>query len=209
LLRGGGGGGGQKPKDKKEECIKRSKRAIGFFERQLFDEKMLGKSTEKTEKKIKEYKQLLSKCEDTKTPAKKERQKEAQEISKRQKVINEKGYGLRWAELRKNFLKEKNKINNDPIGEGDFFKLLDEKMAKLRLIDIALNLIDECNVYEQMIISTDNKDLKPPESLKKAYSKFMSEYPKIDIYDTRLFSEGFSGHVMNLRTFAGFRIFWK
>ena len=175
---------------------------------------MLGKSTEKTEKKIKEYKQLLSKCEDTKTPAKKERQKEAQEIRKRQKVINEKGYGLRWAELRENFLKEKNKINNDPIGEGDFFKLLDEKMANLRLIDIALNLIDECNVYEQMIISTDNKDLKPPESLKKAYSKFMSEYPKIDIYDTRLFSEGFNGHVMNLRTFAGFRIFmgihgWK
>ena len=72
---GGGGGGGKKLADKKEECIKRSKRAIGFFERQLFDEERLGKSTEKTEKKIKEYKQFLSKCEDTKTPAKKERQK--------------------------------------------------------------------------------------------------------------------------------------
>ena len=59
---GGGGGGGKKPKDKKEECIKRSKRAIGFFERQLFDEERLGKSTEKTEKKIKEYKQILLKC---------------------------------------------------------------------------------------------------------------------------------------------------
>ena len=41
---GGGGGGGKKPKDKKEECIKRSKRAIGFFERQLFDEERLGLS---------------------------------------------------------------------------------------------------------------------------------------------------------------------
>ena len=42
---GGGGGGGKKPKDKKEECIKRSKRAIGFFERQLVDAGSSGKST--------------------------------------------------------------------------------------------------------------------------------------------------------------------
>lgn len=208
---GGGGGGGKKPKDKKEECIKRSKRAIGFFERQLFDEERLGKSTEKWEKKIKEYKQLLSKCEDIKTPAKKERQKEAQEIRNRQKVIKEKRYLKRWADLRGYFLREKNKINNEPIGDGDFFKLLDEKMAKLRLIDIALNLIDECNVYRIMDTSTE-KEVDPPESLKKAYSKFMSEYPKIDIYDTRLFSEGFSGQVMNLRMLAGFTVFinyWK
>ena len=50
---GGGGGGGLKHADKKKECIKQSKRAIGFFERQLFDEGTLGKSTEETEKKIK------------------------------------------------------------------------------------------------------------------------------------------------------------
>ena len=64
----GGGGGGLKHADKKKECIKQSKRAIRFFERQLFDEGTLGKSTEETEKKIKEYKQLLSECVDTMTP---------------------------------------------------------------------------------------------------------------------------------------------
>mgnify|MGYP000615946916 CR=1 FL=1 len=186
---GGGGGGGKKPKDKKEECIKRSKRAIGFFERQLFDEERLGKSTEKTLKKIKEYKQLLSKCEDTKTPS--ERQKEAQEIRKRQKVINEKGYRERWAELRENFLKEKNKINNDPIGDGDFFKLLDEKMAKLKFIEIMLNLIDECQLYQATDLAQENG---MPESLRKARTSFINEIKKV----YSLFSEEFQNEISNL-----------
>ena len=44
---GGGGGGGKKPKDKKEECIKRSKRAIRFFEKELNEEEKAGKSRER------------------------------------------------------------------------------------------------------------------------------------------------------------------
>ena len=52
---------------------------------------------------------------------KKERQKKAQEIHKRQKVINEEGYlGLSLG-VRETILKIKTKINNDPIGKGDFF----------------------------------------------------------------------------------------
>ena len=194
---GGGGGGGKKPKDKKEECIKRSKRAIGFFERQLFDEERLGKSTEKTEKKIKEYKQLLSKCEDIKTPAKKERQKEAQEIRKRQKVINEKRYRKRWAELRGNFLREKNKINNDPIGDGDFFKLLDEKMAKLKFLEIMLNLIDECQLYQATDLGQENA---LPESLRKARTSFNNESKKV----FSLFSEEFQKKISDLDFFVSF-----
>ncbi len=50
---------------------------------------------------------------------KKERQKKAQEIRKRQKVINEKGYFPYWAKIRKKVLIEKTKISNEPIGKGD------------------------------------------------------------------------------------------
>ena len=194
---GGGGGGGKKLADKKEECIKRSKRAIGFFERQLFDETRLGKSTEKTVKKIKEYEQLLSKCEDTKTLSKKERQKQAQEIRKRQKVINEKGYFPYWADKRKKVLIEKTKISNEPIGKGDFFKLLDEKMAKLKYLEIMLNLIDECQLYQATDLKQEN-DL--PESLDKARTRFFNEQDKV----YSLFSEEFQSEIRNLDFYVSF-----
>ena len=194
---GGGGGGGKKLADKKDECIKRSKRAIGFFERQLFDETRLGKSTEKTLKKIKEYEQLLAKCEDTKTLSKKERQKQAQEIRKRQKVINEKGYFPYWADKRKKVLIEKTKISNEPIGKGDFFKLLDEKMAKLKYLEIMLNLIDECQLYQ----ATDLKKEKIlPESLDKARTRFFNEKDKV----YSLFSEEFQREISNLDFYVSF-----
>ena len=156
---GGGGGGGKKPKDKKEECIKRSKRAIGFFERQLFDEERLGKSTEKTEKKIKEYKQLLSKCVDTKTPAKKERQKieiigggpnslapmkkqkstiindyrEAIEFNKNNKSAR--GKAIR--EFYKKVINLKKQINtSEAPKDGNIFIFLDIKYARLKQLDL-------------------------------------------------------------------------
>ena len=156
---GGGGGGGKKPKDKKEECIKRSKRAIGFFERQLFDEERLGKSTEKTEKKIKEYKQLLSKCVDTKTPVKKERQKieiigggpnslapmkkqkstiinDYREAIEYNKTDNKLGSAVPLRELRKKVLNLKKKINNIQYKEGDFFEFIDTQYASLYKLDL-------------------------------------------------------------------------
>ena len=206
LIAEGGGGSNRNPAKKekrderqkkakelfiKKQCEDGAKKMIGFFERQLFEETRLGKSTEKTLKKIKEYKQLLSKCEDTKTPSKKERQKEAQEIRKRQKVINEKGYFPYWAKIREKVLKEKTKINNDPIGNGDFFKLLDEKMAKLKFIEIMLNLIDECQLYQATDLGQENG---MPESLRKARTSFINEIKKV----YSLFSEEFQNEISNL-----------
>ena len=139
---------------------------------------------------------------------KKERQKKAQEIRKRQKVINE-GYLYRWAELREEVLKEKNKINNDPIGDGDFFKLLDEKMAKLKFLEIMLNLIDECNVHEKMVIShrnrrtiiyTEKEELEPPQSQLKARDSFLSEAFNI----IHLFPKGFRKQIIKLQAVSAF-----
>ena len=207
-----GGGGGNKTKQQEENIINNTEKAkelfrkkqcedvpkklIGF-ERQLIDKTRLGKSTEKTLKKIKEYEQLLAKCEDTKTLSKKERQKQAQEIRKRQKVINEKGYFPYWADKRKKVLIEKTKISNEPIGKGDFFKLLDEKMAKLKYLEIMLNLIDECQLYQ----ATDLKQEKIlPESLDKARTRFFNEKDKV----YSLFSEEFQREISNLDFYVSF-----
>ena len=181
---------------KKKQCEDVPKKLIGF-ERQLIDKTRLGKSTEKTLKKIKEYEQLLAKCEDTKTLSKKERQKQAQEIRKRQKVINEKGYFPYWADKRKKVLIEKTKISNEPIGKGDFFKLLDEKMAKLKYLEIMLNLIDECQLYQATDLKQEN-DL--PESLDKARTSFFNEKDKV----YSLFSEEFQREISNLDFYVSF-----
>ena len=128
---------------------------------------------------------------------KKERQKKAQEIRKRQKVINEKGYFPYWADKRKKVLIEKTKISNEPIGKGDFFKLLDEKMAKLKYLEIMLNLIDECQLYQ----ATDLKKEKIlPESLDKARTRFFNEKDKV----YSLFSEEFQREISNLDFYVSF-----
>ena len=128
---------------------------------------------------------------------KKERQKKAQEIRKRQKVINEKGYFPYWADIREKVLKEKTKINNDPIGNGDFFKLLDEKMAKLKFIEIMLNLIDECQLYQTTDLAQENG---MPESLRKARTSFINEIKKV----YSLFSEEFQNEISNLDFYVSF-----
>ena len=206
---GGGGGGGKKPKDKKEECIKRSKRAIGFFERQLFDEERLGKSTEKWEKKIKEYKQLLSKCEDIKTPAKKERQKEAQEIKETQDNKTDKKLLKEIVEDRRKFIEAerkdpgltyfeiaKDKVSNlikktaasNPSTSDDFFEFSDKKWARVKELELIKNFIDIV-VYENVHSGKDFVDYSPesnkklPRKLqlrKQIYEKQLSLVSKIN-----------------------------
>ena len=181
---GGHGGRGNKPKDKKEECIKRSKRAIGFFERQLFDEERLGKSTEKTEKKIKEYKQLLSKCVDTKTPAKKEEIiggdpnslapeiKETQDNKTDKKLLKEivddrrkfieaerKDPGLTYFEIAKDKVSNliKKTAASNPSPSDDFFEFTDKKYARLKELELIKNFIDIV-VYESVHSGKDFAD---------------------------------------------------
>ena len=107
---------------------------------------------------------------------KKERQKKAQEIRKRQKVINEKGYvGGLLQGPRETILKIKTKINNDPlpriISKGDFFKLLDEKYAKLKFLDITLNVIDELQVVKST--PTAMRDEKWMKFYEETYRPFL------------------------------------
>ena len=107
---------------------------------------------------------------------KKERQKKAQEIRNRQKVINEKGYvGGLLTGPRETILKIKTKINNDPlpriISKGDFFKLLDEKYAKLKFLDITLNVIDELQVVKST--PTAMRDEKWMKFYEETYKPFL------------------------------------
>jgi len=107
---------------------------------------------------------------------KKERQKKAQEIRNRQKVINEKGYvGGLLQGPRETILKIKTKINNDPlpriISKGDFFKLLDEKYAKLKFLDITLNVIDELQVVKST--PTAMRDEKWMKFYEETYKPFL------------------------------------
>ena len=70
-------------------------------------------------------------------------------------------------------------------------------MAKLKFIEIMLNLIDECQLYQTTDLAQENG---MPESLRKARTSFINEIKKV----YSLFSEEFQNEISNLDFYVSF-----
>tara|TARA_A100001035_G_scaffold193838_1_gene155004 strand:- start:424 stop:1347 length:924 start_codon:yes stop_codon:yes gene_type:complete len=89
IAEAGGGGGIKTIEERESDCKAKAKRAIQFFERQLFDDERFGRSTEENKKKIKEYKQFFLECSSSKNKKSEKKESEKKESEKKECEIKE------------------------------------------------------------------------------------------------------------------------
>lgn len=117
IAEGGGGGGIKTIEERESDCKANAKRAIQFFERQLFDDERFGRSTEENKKKIKEYKQFFLECSSSKN--------KKSEIKKNKIKKSE----IKECEIRESELKALSKLDN--VGNNTTGSLLKNKAVEL------------------------------------------------------------------------------
>ncbi len=205
IAEGGGGGGGIKTfKERESDCKANAKRAIQFFERQLFDDERLGKSTEETKKKIKEYKHFFLDCSRSKNKESEKKESEKKECEIKENKIkalskfdnlgnditsslykNEAIELIKMADnvTRKRICSEINKLKNeakniDPSDIDDWLKKAGEYNSKIDALKSFQNKIDNFLNYhiETMVYILNLIDNRDAKYTKEEKSEISENY---------------------------------